>query len=191
MFRQLVIFFIFWGIFLLGGSLQQSALAKPPQIGDVAPGFSVASTEDKEIDYYRDYYGKHHLVLSFIANAFGPNCTDDVKGHGRVYYLYERLNTKVLIMNRDDVKTNQQFVKAQWFQFPVGSSVTARIGQIYGVYPNEVHLQRPRFLRKTFVIDKAGIIRYIQSGTPDYQAILNLLIELEEGFIESSTGNLQ
>ncbi len=184
------------GILVFSFFLPVGAQAEPPKVGDQAPGFTVSSTEGREIDYYRDYYGKHHLVLSFIANAFGPNCTDDVKGHGRVHYLYERLNAKVLTINRDDVETNRQFKKAHWLQFPFGSSVTARIGQVYGVYPHEVHITRPRFLRKTFVIDKAGIIRYAHGGqfgdvvgaTPDYEAILNLLIELEKEFAQDAKG---
>jgi peroxiredoxin len=174
--------------------------AEPPKVGDEAPNFTVSSTLGHEIDYYRDYYGKNHLVLSFIANAFGPNCSDDIKGHGRVNYLYEQLNAKVLVINRDDVETNRQFKEANWFPFPFGSSVTARIGQVYGVYPNVVHHARPRFLRKTFVIDKAGIIRYTHGGvfgdvkgaTPDYQEILNVLIDLEKEFNqeEKSGGQL-
>ncbi len=43
------------------------------KVGDVAPGFTVSSTLDRPLDYYKDYYGKHHLVLNFIANAFGPS----------------------------------------------------------------------------------------------------------------------
>ncbi|MBW2520543.1 MAG: redoxin domain-containing protein [Deltaproteobacteria bacterium] len=186
-FRFLVtVFAVIFSIVSISGNSQ----AEPPKVGDEAPNFTVSSTLGHEIDYYRDYYGKHHLVLSFIANAFGPNCSDDIKGHGRVNYLYERLNTKVLVINRDDVETNRQFKEAHWFQFPFGSSVTARVGQVYGVYPNVVHHARPRFLRKTFVIDKAGIIRYTHGGvfgdvkgaTPDYQEILNVLIDLEKEF---------
>ena len=64
------------------------------------PALSLPSTLDKEVDYYRDYYGKHHLILTFIANAFGPNCTDDSVGHQRNLYLYERLNTKLLVVDR-------------------------------------------------------------------------------------------
>ncbi len=47
------------------------------KVGDEAPGFILSSTLGREVDYYRDYYGNYHLILTFIANAFGPNCTDD------------------------------------------------------------------------------------------------------------------
>ncbi len=152
------------------------------KVGDEAPGFIVASTLDKEIDYYRDYYGKHHLILTFIANAFGPTCTDDSVGHQRNLHFYDRLNTKVLVIDRDDVGTNKQFIKAHWLEFPVGSSVTARVGQEHGVYPTQEPYPTPRFKRRTLIIDKAGIVRYIKDGSPEYKEILNFLVKLKEEF---------
>jgi peroxiredoxin Q/BCP len=36
------------------------------------------------------------------------------------------------------------------------------------------------FSRKTVIIDKWGVIRYMQAGHPDYRAILTLLKQLHE-----------
>ncbi len=151
-------------------------------VGDEAPGFIVASTLDREINYYKDYYGKNHLILTFIANAFGPICSDDSVGHQRNLQFYDRLNSKVLVINRDDVGTNKQFIKAYSLEFPVGSSVTARVGEEHGVYPTQQPYPSPRFKRRTVIIDKAGIVRYIRDGSPDYKEILNFLLKLEEEF---------
>jgi hypothetical protein len=41
------------------------------KVGDPAPRFMLASTQDKPVDYTNDYYGKFHLVLEFFPNAFG------------------------------------------------------------------------------------------------------------------------
>ncbi len=41
------------------------------KVGDVAPGFIVATTQDKPVSYTSDYYGKYHLVLEFFPNDFG------------------------------------------------------------------------------------------------------------------------
>jgi len=155
--------------------------AEELKVGDEAPGFLLSSTLDKHVDYYRDYYGKYHLILTFIANAFGPNCTDDIAGHQRVLYLYERLNTKVLGVNRDDIATNKQFIQSLGLEFPMGSSVTARVGEEHGVYPTKEPYP-PRFKRRTIIIDKAGIVRYIKDGSPDYKEILDFLMKLEEEF---------
>lgn len=97
----------------------------------------------------------------------------------RVNYLYERLNTRVLGVDRDDVATNKQFVEYLKLDFPLGSSVTARVGQEHGVYPTKEPYP-PRFSRRVIVIDKKGIVRYIKDGSPDLVDILNLLMKLEE-----------
>lgn len=43
------------------------------QAGDKAPSFSVATSQDTLADYDRDYYGRHHLVMSFFPAAFTPS----------------------------------------------------------------------------------------------------------------------
>ncbi len=42
------------------------------KIGREAPGFTLPSSQDKLVDYYKDYYGKHHLVITFFPAAFTP-----------------------------------------------------------------------------------------------------------------------
>ncbi len=52
-----------------------NAFAKAPferEVGDRAPIFSLATTQDKLMNYDRDYYGKHHLILTFFPAAFTP-----------------------------------------------------------------------------------------------------------------------
>ena len=41
------------------------------KVGDTAPGFMLATTQDEPVSYANDYYGKYHLVLEFFPNAFG------------------------------------------------------------------------------------------------------------------------
>ena len=42
------------------------------KVGDEAPGFTLPSSQDRLVDYYKDYYGKHHLVITFFPAAFTP-----------------------------------------------------------------------------------------------------------------------
>jgi len=62
-------------IFLLinfGTWPQASKAFSPPKIGDEAPSFILPSSQGKLIDYYKDYYGKYHLVITFFPAAFTP-----------------------------------------------------------------------------------------------------------------------
>ena len=41
-------------------------------IGREAPYFTLPSTEDRAISYLDEYYGKHHLIMTFFPAAFTP-----------------------------------------------------------------------------------------------------------------------
>ena len=41
-------------------------------IGDEVPFFTLPSTQDRAINYVSEYYGKHHLVMTFFPAAFTP-----------------------------------------------------------------------------------------------------------------------
>jgi hypothetical protein len=49
---------------------ERSEMSK--QVGDRAPIFQVATSQGTLADYDHDYYGKHHLVLTFFPAAFTP-----------------------------------------------------------------------------------------------------------------------
>ena len=42
------------------------------KVGDEAPSFTLPSSQGKLVDYYKDYYGKHHLIMTFFPAAFTP-----------------------------------------------------------------------------------------------------------------------
>jgi len=42
------------------------------KVGEEAPSFQLPSSQDRVVDYYRDYYGKHHLIITFFPAAFTP-----------------------------------------------------------------------------------------------------------------------
>ena len=42
------------------------------RIGRDAPWFSLPSSQDRLVDYAKDYFGKYHLVMTFFPAAFTP-----------------------------------------------------------------------------------------------------------------------
>ncbi len=42
------------------------------KVGSEAPSFTLPSSQDRLVDYYQDYYGKHHLIITFFPAAFTP-----------------------------------------------------------------------------------------------------------------------
>ncbi len=62
---------VMFGLFLLLFSYPGNARADL-KVGDEAPAFTLPSSQDRLVDYYKDYYGKHHLIITFYPAAFTP-----------------------------------------------------------------------------------------------------------------------
>jgi peroxiredoxin len=99
-----------------------------------------------------------------------------MEGHQRNLYLYERLNAQVLGVSRDDVTILKYWAKSLDLTFPLLSNVTAYLGTSVGAQPDGL----PIFSRKTLIIDKAGIIRYVRDGSPNFKDILLFLKKLNQ-----------
>jgi hypothetical protein len=65
-FTSVMVSFPFFLILTMGNAWAELKL------GDEAPGFTLPSTQDRLVDYYKDYYGKHHLIMTFFPAAFTP-----------------------------------------------------------------------------------------------------------------------
>ena len=48
------------------------AAKKVELIGRETLNFTLPSTHDRVINYAEEYYGKHHLIISFFPAAFTP-----------------------------------------------------------------------------------------------------------------------
>jgi peroxiredoxin len=109
-----------------------------------------------------------------------------MEAHNRDLYLYKRLNARVLGVSMDDPITNKHFAESLELQFPLISNSVPWMGQKYGAYSSK----RPFlpdgspmwFGRRTVIIDKNGIVRYIKNGGPDIKDILSFLLTLEKEF---------
>jgi peroxiredoxin len=97
-----------------------------------------------------------------------------MEGHQRNLSLYERFNTQVVGVSRDDVTTLQYWSKELGITFPLLSNVSGYLGNYFGVlFDNQTV-----FNRRTVIIDKKGVIRYVRDGSPDYKDILLFLKKL-------------
>ncbi len=99
-----------------------------------------------------------------------------MEGHQRNLYLYDRFNARVLGVSRDDVTTLKYWAKGLDLTFPLLSNVTAFLGVSF-----DIQLEgKPIFGRRTIIIDKKGVIRYVRDGSPDFKDILLFLKKLDQ-----------
>jgi peroxiredoxin len=99
-----------------------------------------------------------------------------MEGHQRNLYLYDRFNARVVGASRDDVITLKYFPKSLELTFPLLSNVTAFLGAYFDIQPEG----RPIFGRRTVIIDKTGVVRYVRDGSPDFKDILLFLKKLNQ-----------
>ena len=99
-----------------------------------------------------------------------------MEGHQRNLYLYDRFNARVVGVSRDDVTTLKYWAQGLDLTFPLLSNITAFLGVAFDVQPEG----SPIFERRTVIVDKNGIIRYVRDGSPDYKDILLFLKKLNE-----------
>lgn len=104
--------------------------------------------------------------------------------HQRDLYLYVRLNARVLGVSKDDPITNKLFAESLELEFPIISNGLAFMATAYGAYSEKPPFGPDgsinTFGRRTVVIDKKGIVRYIKDGSPIDKEILELLLKLEK-----------
>jgi thioredoxin-dependent peroxiredoxin len=73
---------------------------------------------------------------------------------------FEGLNAQVLGISPDDVETHRKFSKELGLHFPLIADTDQKIRKLY----------RPG--RITFVIDRQGVVRFIQEGMPNTKILL-------------------
>jgi peroxiredoxin Q/BCP len=103
-----------------------------------------------------------------------------MEGHQRNLSLYERFNARVLGVSVDDVTTLKYWAKSLDLTFPILSNVTGFLGRSLGVDPSPEIKGYPVFSRRTVIVDKNGIIRYVRDGSPDFKDILLFLKKLNQ-----------
>ena len=99
-----------------------------------------------------------------------------MEGHQRNLYLYDRLNARVAGVSRDQAVTLEYWAKDLGLTFPLFSNPIGHLGIWFGALVEGY----PMFSRRTVIIDRWGVIRYLRNGHPDYREILAVLKQLHD-----------
>lgn len=145
-------------------NLYETGILKPVdsvltvKVGDQAPDFSLKAVSGQQIAL-ADYRGRKHVVLSFIPAAWTPVCSDQWPGYNIVKELFDEHDAVLLGISVDSLAslfswTNQ--MGTLWFPvlsdfFPHGATAAK-----FGILRTDGTAERA-----LIVIDKQGIIRYI------------------------------
>lgn len=134
-------------------------------VGQTAPDFTLPSHLEKNVRL-SDYRGKN-VVLAFFPLAWTPVCSSQIPWYEADKPRFEALNTQVLAISVDSVPCLKAWLDTfDGVTYPVLSDFWPHggVAQTYGVLRSDGRAERA-----LFIVDRQGIIRYIDVHDMDKQ----------------------
>lgn len=135
----------------------------PIEVGAPAPDFVLKDQNNQEVRL-SDFRGAKNVLLVFYPLAFTRTC------QGELCEIRDNLNdfvnegTQVLSISVDSVFAHKVWAGEQGYEFPLLADFWPHggVAQAYGVFNED----RGYANRGTFVVDKAGVVRYAEMNLP-------------------------
>jgi peroxiredoxin len=147
------------------------------KVGQKAPDFTLKALSGKIISI-KDYYKKKSVVISFVPAAWTPVCSDQWPGYNIVEDIFKSNDAVLLGITVDSIPTLYSWTNQMgklWFDVLSDFWPHGAVAAEFGVLRSDGMSERA-----LFIIDKKGIIRYIDVHNINKRPPLeNLLRELE------------
>jgi peroxiredoxin (alkyl hydroperoxide reductase subunit C) len=148
------------------------------KVGEKAPGFTLPSVSGEKVSL-KEYYGKKNVVLSFVPAAWTPVCSDQWPGYNIVKDLFDAHDVVLLGITADNIPTLFSWTNQMgklWFPVLSDFWPHGQTAEKYGILRTDGTSERA-----LFVIDKKGMIRYIDVHDINERPSLEILVkELEK-----------
>ncbi len=142
------------------------------KIDKAVPNFESPATGDQTISL-SDLKGKK-VVLYFYPRDSTPGCTREGQDFRDMHDQFVALNTVILGVSRDSIKSHENFKAKQEFPFDLLSDKEETLCGIFDVIKekNMYGKKVMGIVRSTFLIDEEGILRkeWIKVKVPDHVA---------------------
>ena len=151
-------------LFIVFAFALSPSLAFSVDVGDPAPDFNLISTQGQI--QLSGYKGEKNVVLALYFSAFTPVWKEELLSFKRDLEKFENLNALVVGVSDDDLQTLEKFESEFGIVFPLVADEKKVVRKLYG------------WGRRTFLIDKNGIIRFKHKGVPKNEEFLQELEKL-------------
>ncbi len=131
------------------------------QIGDKIPDLSVATTSNEALSLRQDLAGKN-LVLYFYPKDSTPGCTTQGQNFRDAYADFQAANTEILGCSRESIRSHNNFINKQAFNFDLISDPDEVLCNAMGVI-KEKNMYGRKFMgieRSTFIFDSNGVLQH-------------------------------
>jgi len=133
------------------------------KVGDKAPDFTLKDSENNDFTL-SSLFGKQSIILYFYPSSFTSGCTAESCAFRDNWDNIKKISndsTTIVGVSVDPVEIQSRFKKEYDLPFPILSDPQEEASKKYGVGRALLGLSRGR---KTFVIDKEGVIRHVYEG---------------------------
>ncbi len=146
------------------GNIYQVGTLKPMdsvltvKVGQPAPDFTLPSVSGEKVSLSQ-FRGKKNVVLSFVPAAWTPVCSDQWPGYNIAKDIFSQNDAVLLGITVDNIPTLFAWTNQMgqlWFPVLSDFWPHGALAKKYGVLRSDGVSERA-----LFVIDKKGIIRYI------------------------------
>ena len=126
-------------------------------IGQSAPNFELVNQHGEKVSL-ASFKGEKNVVVLFYPFAFSGMCTGELCALRDDLSAFQNESVQLLAISCDPMFSQRAFAEHEGYKFPLLSDFWphGEVSKSYGVFDEE----RGRASRGTFVIDKAGIVRW-------------------------------
>lgn len=129
------------------------------KVGEPAPDFVLPSVSGKKIALSQ-FLGEKNVVLSFVPAAWTPVCSQQFPGYSIVKNVFDETDAVLIGITVDNIPTLHAWTREMgtvWFHVLSDFWPHGTVAKRYGVFRSDGFTERA-----VFIIDKEGIIRFIQ-----------------------------
>ncbi len=128
------------------------------EIGDKAPEFAMPTNGGGNVSLSA-LSGKN-IVLYFYPKDDTPGCTVEAKDFRDSIEDFEKLDTVIIGISKDSVKSHEKFQEKYCLPFPLASAEETSVCEDFGVWKEKTNYGKTYMgiERTTFLIDKNGVI---------------------------------
>ena len=144
------------------------------QVGQKAPDFTLKAVSGGTISLDR-YREKKNVVLSFVPAAWTPVCSDQWPGYNIVKEMFDAHDAVLLGITVDNIPTLLSWTNQMgklWFPVLSDFWPHGAVAERFGILRSDGVSERA-----LFVIDKKGVIRYIDVHDINKRPSLEVLME--------------
>jgi peroxiredoxin len=127
-----------------------------PKVGSAAPDFTVDTTSGAKFTLSAQQ-GRQHVLLAFFPLAFTSTCTAEMCAFTEDYADFAGKDVTVLPISVDSVPSLKEYKAKYSMGVDLASDFKREVSRAYGTLLEHTFFSN----RAYFLIDKAGVIRWV------------------------------